>query len=99
MTTNKVLVLKVDEHTRIYRDTRNGIAWVEDGRSGTGHSCHPNIDRTGSVRLKKARGDWDKKDRVVESHGFKYNIDVCLVSENDPLDALARAHCLCGGRH
>lgn len=32
-----------------YRDTKTGIAWVEDCISGTGCSLHPSIDAFGSI--------------------------------------------------
>jgi hypothetical protein len=93
----KRLIQQVDEYTRLYRDDRNGIAWVEDGHTGMGHSAHPNISVTGSVRGMRALGYWPKNERVVRSHGWQYNIDRCIVT--DELDELARQHCRCGGRH
>ena len=95
MAKNKILIDTIRPHVKLYSDPKTGIAWVEDGTSGTGHSCHPNIDRTGSVRGMKSRGYWDKKDRTVRSHGWIYNIDKCVVSGD--LDETARQHCNCGG--
>ena len=40
----KQLIQKIDEHASLYRDPENGLAWVEDGRTGLGFSCHANID-------------------------------------------------------
>lgn len=94
--TKKELIQQISEHVALYRDPRTGIAWVEDGTTGCGHSCHPNIDRTGSVRGMKSRF-WGKKDRVVRSHGFIFNID--RLATSDELDELARKHCRCGGKH
>jgi hypothetical protein len=96
---SKLLLQQVDEYTALYRDTQTGIAWVEDGHTGSGHSAHPNISATGSIRGMKAKAYWGKYDRCLRSHGFIYNTDRCLVSEDDPLDELARQHCQCGGRH
>lgn len=91
----KQKIKEVDPNTTLYRDTRTGIAWVEDGNVGIGHTCHPNIDSTGSVRgMKKLY--WGEC-RTVRSHGFIFNIDRIAVS--DALDELARAHCQCGGKH
>lgn len=87
---------KVGEHAILYRDTITGIAWVEDGSTGCGHSCHPNIDVTGNVRGMRRLG-WGKDERVVRSHGFKYNVDLVVVS--DEYDEIARQNCLCGGKH
>ena len=67
----KVLLEAVRPHVNLYRDPKTSIAWVEDGSTGSGHSCHPNIHHTGSVRGMKSLGYWEAKDRVVESHGFK----------------------------
>lgn len=93
----KVLLEEIKPHVRLYRDPSTGLAWVEDGTSGCGHSAHPNIDATGSVRGMKDRGYWDKADRTLRAHGFIYNIDKSAVS--DELDEIARQHCQCGGKH
>ena len=91
----KVLVEIIRPHVKLYRDPKTGIAWVEDGEAGVGHSCHPNIDRTGSVRGMKARGYWGKTDRTVRSHGWIYNIDKLSMSSD--LDEAACRYCRCGG--
>lgn len=93
----KQLIKEVAPYKKLYRDTRTGIAWIEDGTVGLGHSCHANIDETGSVRGMKARGYWGKNDRTVKSHGWIYNIDTLVVSS--PEDEIARQHCRCGGKH
>lgn len=68
-------VRRVGSSKFLFVDPKTGIAWIEDGRTGLGHSCHPNISATGSVRGMKGRGFWGKRDRTVRSHGFIYNID------------------------
>jgi hypothetical protein len=93
----KVALQEVRPYVTLYRDPNTGIAWVEDGEAGCGHSCHPNIDRTGSVRGMKQLGYWAKDARTVRSHGFIYNIDHVVVTGD--LDELARQHCQCGGQH
>jgi hypothetical protein len=93
----KVLVKVIRPYVKLYRDSKTGIAWVEDGTTGSGHSCHPNIFSTGSVRGMKQRGYWGKGDRTVRSHGWIYNIDHVLVSGD--LDKIACEYCNCGGRH
>jgi hypothetical protein len=95
----KQLLAQPGPHQKLYRDPATGIAWVEDGTAGIGHSCHPNIDASGSVAGMKANGQWDADARTVRSHGFIYNTSVLLVSPGDELDELARQHCHCGGRH
>lgn len=45
-----------------------------------GHSCHANIDVTGSVRGMK-NSDTGQNDRTVKSHGFIYNIDTFVVDK------------------
>lgn len=84
-----------DMHIFLYRDDKSGLAWVEDGSTGLGHSAHPNISATGSVKGMKSHGFWGKKDRTVRSHGFTYNIDRYVVS--DPLDKIAATACDCAG--
>ena len=93
----KILIKKVAPYIELVRDPKTGIATVEDGTTGCGHSCHPNIDRTGSVTGMKKLGYWGQTDLTVRSHGFIYNISRLVVT--DKLDELARQHCQCGGRH
>lgn len=93
----KQLIKQVSEYVHLYRDSRTGIAWVENGSTGNGHSAHANIDRTGSVLGMKRRGYWRKSDRTVRCDGAIYNIDSVVIS--DDLDQLAADHCRCGGRH
>lgn len=40
----------------LHRDPKSGIAWVKDYSTGMGHSCHANIDATGSARGMKKLG-------------------------------------------
>jgi hypothetical protein len=68
---------------------KNGIVSIENYSTGCGHSCHPNIDSTGSVSGMKAKGYWDKKDEIVRAHGFIYNKSAIHCS--DPLDEVAYA--------
>lgn len=93
----KVRLAEIEPYVVLFRDTKTGIAWIENGKTGNGHSAHPNIDATGSIRGMKKLGYWGKKDRCVRSHGFIYNIDKLVVS--DELDEIARKHCQCGGKH
>ena len=93
----KRLLKQIDECTELYRDDRTGIAWVENGHTGNGHCAHPNISASGSISGMKKLGYWDKQDHCVKSHGFIYNIDIFVVS--DDLDRLAAEHCQCGGKH
>ena len=93
----KQLIKQIDEHAALYRDNNTGLAWVEDGRAGCSHSCHPNIDETGSVKGMKDRGYWAKDCKTLKSHGWIYNVSRVVVS--DDLDELARKHCRCGGVH
>lgn len=93
----KVMIRQVRPYVKLYRDPQTGLAWVEDGTTGTGHSCHPNISSSGSVAGMRRRGAWGKEDRTVRSHGFIYNIDRLVVS--DDLDEIARGACRCGGAH
>lgn len=71
----KKLIKEIRSYVKLYRDTNNGIAWIEDGSTGLGISVHPNLDKSGSVTGMKKLGYWDKSDRIVLSHGWKYNID------------------------
>ncbi|WP_157931612.1 hypothetical protein [Mycobacteroides abscessus] len=88
---------EIRPHVTLYRDSDSGIAYVEDGSTGNGHSAHPNIDATGSVAGMKALGYWAADAQTVESHGFIYNIDAFVV--DGELDRIAAEHCQCGGKH
>ena len=83
----------IEPHVTLHRDPDTGIAWIEDGRSGCGHSCHANISETGSYIGMIEQRYWKKTDRTARSHGFIYNLDVRVVS--DELDAIAAEHCCC----
>ena len=91
----KQLIQKIDEHASLYRDPENGLAWVGDGRTGLGYSCHGNIDETGSVEGMKAQGYWGKADRTVRSHSFIYNIDTYVVDPGTPYEQIAADACMC----
>lgn len=80
----------------LHRDS-SGIAWVQNGTVGLGHSCHPNIDESGSVKGMIARGYWPKDARPVKSRGFIYNTSAVVTS--DEYDEIARQNCQCGGKH
>ena len=84
-------------HVELYRDPRTGIAWIENGSTGTGHSCHPNISGLGSAAGMIRSGRWDKGDKFVRSHGFLYNVSHCITSGE--LDKIACKACRCGGAH
>lgn len=80
---------------RLYRDGQSGIAWVEDGRTGCNHSAHPNISDRGSVTAMAAKGWWQEGTRTARSHGFIYNVD--QVVQSDELDGIALRFCECRG--
>lgn len=91
----KQLIREINKYTKLYRDDRNGIAWIEDGSTGLGISIHPNIDKTGSVAGMKKLGYWNIKDRVIESHGWKYNIDRFVCNEKNELERIVANECMC----
>jgi hypothetical protein len=93
----KILLKQIGEYQYLYRDPKTGIAWVENGSTGMGHTCHPSIHYTGSVSGMKKLGYWRKEDRTVRSHGWIYNIDSLVV--DDAFDEIARQYCQCGGKH
>jgi len=89
----KRFIKEVKPSCDLYIDDKTGIAWIEDGSTGMGHSVHPNIDITGSVRGMKERGYWDKTDKIVRSHGWQYNISKFVCSSE--LDEIVAEHCEC----
>lgn len=88
-------IREIEEHVVLYRDDKNGIAWIEDGRTGLGISVHPNISVTGSVRGMRKTGLWGKSDRFVRSHGWIYNIDRLAYNTKDPLENIVAENCMC----
>jgi hypothetical protein len=95
--TNKRHIKTIAPYIELYRDEKTGIAWVENGSTGNGHTCHPNIDASGSVRGMKKLGYWKQDDETVRSHGFIYNTSKLVV--DDEYDEIARQYCRCGGKH
>jgi len=93
----KSFVKELEPFIELHVDPKTGLAWVENGKTGNGHSAHPNIDYTGSVSGMKKLGYWEKNDRTILVRKHIYNIDVCVVT--DKYDAIAAEHCKCGGNH
>ena len=93
----KQKIKEIEKNVVLYRDDKNGIAWIEDGRTGLGISVHPNISATGSVRGMRKTGLWGKTDRVVRSHGWIYNIDRLAYDPKDPLERIVMCECQCQG--
>jgi hypothetical protein len=94
----KELLEVVRPHVKLFRDNVTGIAWIEDGTSGTGTSAHPHIHGSGSVAGMRKLGRWRKGDRTVKSHGWIYNIDQPIEPRSAD-DRLVQAACRCGGDH
>lgn len=91
----KQFIREIAPYKKLYRDNKRGVAWIEEGSTGPSHSCHPNIDASGSVKGMKNLSYWGKRDRTVRSHGWIYNVD--RVSVTDELDRIAEAECRCIG--
>lgn len=91
----KQFIREIEKNVILYKDDKNGIAWIEDGRTGLGISVHPNISATGSVRGMKNLGYWGRNDRTVRSHGFIYNIDSLIYDKNDELEKIVAEECSC----
>lgn len=68
-------------------EVKNGIVVINNYSTGGGHSCHPNISATGSVKGIKAQGYWGKDDKTVKAGSFIYNKSIIHCSDN--LDRLA----------
>lgn len=93
----KQFIRKIDEYINLYRDDKTGIAWIEDGRTGLEISVHGNIDSSGSVSGMKTLGYWGKKDRIVRSHGWIYNIDSFVCDKGNKLEMIVADECRCQG--
>lgn len=46
----KQFIKYIEENVNLYRDDKNGIAWIKDGRTGFGISVYANISVTGKVK-------------------------------------------------
>jgi len=93
----KQFIREIEKNVNFYRDDKNGIAWIEDGRTGLGISVHANISATGSVVEMKNLGYWFRKDRTVRSHGWIYNIDSFVCDEDNELEMIIADECRCQG--
>lgn len=91
------LIREIKEGVKLYRDDKNGIAWIEDGRTGLGISVHANIHSSGSVTGMKNLGYWGKRDRTVRSHGWIYNIDSFVCDKENDLEMVVADECMCQG--
>lgn len=90
----KTFVREIEPYIELHKCNRTGIAWVENGKAGCGHSAHPNIDSTGSVSGMKKLGYWAEDAQTVKTNGAIYNIDRLVVT--DKYDQIAADHCDCG---
>lgn len=59
---------------------KKGIATIHNGSVGLGHSCHPNIANSGSIKGMINMGYWNKRDKIVKTGGYKYNVSVLSIS-------------------
>jgi hypothetical protein len=91
----KTLVKEIKPYIELHMDRNTGIAWVENGSTGNGHSAHPSIDATGSVKGMKNLGYWKNDDITVKSHGSIYNVSKIVVT--DEYDQIAKENCRCIG--
>lgn len=93
----KQFIKEIDKYTKLYRDNKNGIAWIEDGKTGNIINVHSNIDSSGSVSGMKNLGYWRRSDRTVKSHGWIYNIDSFVCDEDNKLEMIVADECRCQG--
>ncbi len=93
----KQFIREIEKNVNLYRDDKNGIAWIEDGRTGLGISVHANISATGSVTGMKNLGYWGRKDRTVRSHGWIYNIDSFVCDKDNKMEMIVADECRCQG--
>lgn len=87
------LIKDLGRYKTLWRDSRTGLAWVDNGSTGTRHTCHANIDRTGSVAGMKKLGYWASDAVTVRCAGGIYNLDTMVIS--DELDQIAADACRC----
>lgn len=62
----KQFIRQIEEHVNLYWDDKNGIAWIEDGRTGLGISVHANINSSGSVSGMKTLGYWGNSIEIIK---------------------------------
>lgn len=89
------MIEKIDERATLYRDDKTGIAVIRDGSTGLGHSCHPNIDKSGSVRGMKKLGYWDKEAKTVRAGSYIYNISGFAIDKENKYDLICAERCQC----
>jgi hypothetical protein len=100
MACNVQTIRTVRPYVTLKRCSIHGIAWVEDGTSGTASSAHPNMsNRHASLKPSRmrARNVYGRDARVVACHGWAYNTSDVIVRSAD--DKVAADACKCGGNH
>ena len=91
----KKFIREVTPYAKLYRDSKTGIAWIDDDSTGLRYTVHPYIDRTGSIKGMKQQHFWGKDDKVVTAAGYHYNISRFWCDKNEPFDELLSHECMC----
>ena len=86
---------KIDDCAELYVDNKTGIAVIRDGATGLQYSCHPSIDKTGSVLGMKRLGYWNKNAKTARAGGFIYNISSFVADPNDKYERICGERCMC----
>ena len=93
----KTFIKEIKKHANLYTCPRTGLAWIENGTTGTKHTLHANIYDSGSVRGMKQSGYWRKEDRTVKTNGFIYNVDTMCNDDNEEFNFYLKKYCQCPG--
>lgn len=84
----------IKPYVTLYRDPDTGIAWIEDGETGTGISVHPSIDDSGSLAgMRKLH--WGDTAKVVRFRGFYYNLSSFVAQKDSKYDQIVANECRC----
>ena len=86
---------KIDNSAELWIDNKTGIAVIRDGATGLQYSCHPKIDKNGSVLGMKRQGYWDKNAKTARAGGFIYNISSFVADTNDKYERICGERCMC----
>jgi hypothetical protein len=95
---SRTVLREVAPHMVLCRDSKNGVARIEDGHRGIRRTIHPNVHGSASIAALRRQG-WGEGGRIVRAHGFIYSLVSYLRDEDPEVDAILREECQCGGEH
>jgi hypothetical protein len=89
----KKYVRKIEPHIDLYKDTRTGLAWAKNSKTGRVISVHPFISARESSKGMLSAGFWSRKDKLITTYGRTFNVSV--FNCKDRVEAIIADTCEC----